>query len=99
MNRTSTMLSRGSEERPNFFISIRDYRRTFSRARLIALRFEQLEGRHLLTINLLGVPNWVEQGPAQESQQLYGNSSTPPNDPVSGLRWKASRSTRATRRK
>jgi hypothetical protein len=45
---------------------------------------ETLELRELLSITPAGVPSWVEQGPAQESQQLFGNTNVPPNDPVSG---------------
>jgi len=45
---------------------------------------ERLEDRTVPSGTALGIPTWTEQGPAQQSEQLYGNAGTPPDDPVAG---------------
>jgi hypothetical protein len=52
-----------------------------ARGKSLSFHFEQLEARNLLAINILGVPNWVSQGPNPEIQ---AGSSVPPDSPVAG---------------
>lgn len=56
------------------------------KSRLCRPIVERLEDRSTPSITLTGVPTWTEQGPAQETQQLYSvnNSALPPDAPVRG---------------
>ncbi|MBX7073981.1 MAG: hypothetical protein K1X71_12610, partial [Pirellulales bacterium] len=52
-----------------------------SATRQLRLQGEPLEERRLLAIDVLGVPDWVDQGPRPI---LNGSATIPPNNPVTG---------------